>query len=87
MAGRIVVNNSDYIILLSASNNMNIKTIKFYEYLCLNKPFSYIGPKGDVANTIEDNKMGIVFNDLNDSKIQQEILKSHPIDNNTFKND
>jgi hypothetical protein len=77
-----VLNNSDYVILLSANHNKDFKTTKFYEYMCLNKPFFYLGPKGDVANTIEDNRMGIVFNDLNDSEIQQEILKSHPIDNN-----
>jgi Cft2 family RNA processing exonuclease len=72
---------SDFIILLYAEHNMNFKTTKFFEFMSLNKPFFYLGPIGDVANTIEKNNMGVVFDETNKALMQNEILKFHPINN------
>ncbi len=87
------VAKADYILILLAEHNKDSKTTKYYEYMPLNKPYIYLGPKGFVSESIVVDHLGYVFSNnpnnlatIFDSKSTISEAKSEPITQHSFGN-
>jgi hypothetical protein len=75
---------SQGLIILLSEDNQDFHTTKFYDFLPLRKPYFYIGPKGQVLKTIEDNQLGCSLEQYNPNSIDSfnaenaiELAKKH----------
>lgn len=73
--------NTDYLLQLRAgeSQEQHFKSTKFYELIALRRPIIYFGPKGDVGDFIDSNKLGF------DSNNDLEIITNSIIENKKHK--
>jgi hypothetical protein len=62
--------SSQGLIILLSEDNKDFHTTKFYDFLPLGKPYFYIGPKGKVLQTIEDNHLGCSLEQYNSNSLQ-----------------
>jgi hypothetical protein len=58
------IKSSNYCIILMTERTKDFFTTKFFEFGQLGTPFLYLGPKGEVANVIEDENLGIMWEDF-----------------------
>lgn len=61
--------SSQGLIILLSEDNQDFHTTKFYDFLPLGKPYLYIGPKGKVLKTIEDNNLGCSLEQYNSNSL------------------
>lgn len=52
------IDRSSAAIIALSEHNKDFKTTKFYEFLSRKKPIFYLGPKGEVAQFLEQNNLG-----------------------------
>ncbi len=55
----------DGLIIILSEHNQHFHTTKFYDFLPLGKPYLYIGPKGEVHQTIVDHNLGCSIEQYN----------------------
>ncbi|MDP4952140.1 MAG: hypothetical protein NWQ53_00725, partial [Flavobacteriales bacterium] len=53
------IDESSAAMILLSEHNQDFKTTKFYEFLSRKKPIMYLGPKGEVAQFLEQHNLGI----------------------------
>ncbi len=70
-----IISEADYVLILLAEHNKDFKTTKFYEFLPFQKPYLYIGPLGEVAKNIREDKMGFVIKDVKKDTVS--FIESH----------
>ena len=66
-------------IILLADHNKDFFTTKYFEYQTLGTPYLYLGAKGDVLQTIENENRGTTWENFFHS-----LLKNDPLDSQTF---
>lgn len=67
------VMEADFVLIFGTEFSKNFRTTKFYEYLPFQKPYFYIGPKGDTYHFIQKHQLGLCFEN-NDGK--EKIMSS-----------
>jgi len=66
-------------IILLADHNKDFFTTKYFEYQTLGTPYLYLGAKGDVLQTIENENRGTTW-----CNFFQSLLKNDPLNSQTF---
>ncbi len=66
-------------IILLADHNKDFFTTKYFEYQTLGTPYMYLGAKGEVLQTIENENRGTTW-----SNFFQSLLKNDPLNSQTF---
>jgi len=52
---------ADYVMMLYTEFSKNFRSTKFYAYLPARRPYFYLGPKGDTYRFIEEEGIGVAF--------------------------
>ena len=73
------ITQAHWCIILLADHNKDFFTTKYFEYQTLGTPYLYLGAKGEVLQTIENENRGTTW-----SNFFQSLLKNDPIDSQTF---
>ena len=66
-------------IILLADHNKDFFTTKYFEYQTLGTPYLYLGAKGEVLQTIENENRGTTWGNF-----FQSLLKNDPLNSRTF---
>ena len=73
------ITQAHWCIILLADHNKDFFTTKYFEYQTLGTPYLYLGAKGEVLQTIENENRGTTW-----SNFFQSLLKNEPLDSQTF---
>ena len=73
------ITQAHWCIILLADHNKDFFTTKYFEYQTLGTPYLYLGAKGEVLQTIENENRGTTW-----SNFFQSLLKNDPIDSQIF---
>jgi hypothetical protein len=73
------ITQAHWCIILLADHNKDFFTTKYFEYQTLGTPYLYLGAKGEVLQTIENENRGTTW-----SNFFQSLLKNDPLDSQTF---
>lgn len=69
-----LLQKADVLLLIYADHNKDYKTTKYYEYMPLGKPYLYLGPSGDISESLEKEQLGYAVKE-SDSDIHEILLK------------
>jgi hypothetical protein len=73
------ITQAHWCIILLADHNKDFFTTKYFEYQTLGTPYLYLGAKGEVLQTIENENRGTTW-----SNFFQSLLKNEPLDSQSF---
>ena len=73
------ITQAHWCIILLADHNKDFFTTKYFEYQTLGTPYLYLGAKGEVLQTIENENRGTTW-----SNFFQSLLKNDPLDSQSF---
>jgi hypothetical protein len=73
------ITQAHWCIILLADHNKDFFTTKYFEYQTLGTPYLYLGSKGEVLQTIENENRGTTW-----SNFFQSLLKNEPLDSQSF---
>lgn len=73
------ITQAHWCIILLADHNKDFFTTKYFEYQTLGTPYLYLGAKGEVLQSIENENRGTTW-----SNFFQSLLKNEPLDSQTF---
>ena len=73
------ITQAHWCIILLADHNKDFFTTKYFEYQTLGTPYLYLGAKGEVLQTIENENRGTTW-----SNFFQSLLKNDPLDRQSF---
>ncbi len=73
------ITQAHWCIILLADHNKDFFTTKYFEYQTLGTPYLYLGAKGEVLQTIENENRGTTW-----INFFQSLLKNEPLDSQTF---
>ncbi|MGZ3866103.1 MAG: hypothetical protein ACXVC6_05555 [Bacteroidia bacterium] len=59
------ITQNDFVLMFRPDWSPNAFSSKYYELLAFRKPILYFGPEGDVSKHLEENKLGVHFNENN----------------------
>ena len=73
------ITQAHWCIILLADHNKDFFTTKYFEYQTLGTPYLYLGAKGEVLQTIENENRGTTWGNF-----FQSLLKNDPLNSRTF---
>jgi hypothetical protein len=73
------ITQAHWCIILLADHNKDFFTTKYFEYQTLGTPYLYLGAKGEVLQTIENENRGTTWGNF-----FQSLLKNDPLNSQTF---
>ena len=66
---------ADAVLIMVAEHNRNFFTTKFFDFLPYNKPYIFVGAKGNVSEYIRREKLGLTLHNLEDFEDLQERIR------------